>query len=249
MEYAKKFESMAAIGAKASFCLDLLAPHIKPGVTTGEIDLFVKNYADDNGLICAPLDYKGFPSHCCTSVNHVVCHGIPSATKILKEGDIIKVDVTFKDKDGWHGDTCRTFPVGKISIKAQRLILISKIAMEAGIAVAKPGNRIGVIGLECQKVIEAAGMSVVRGYCGHGIGQEFHTLPPIFHYYDAENPHVDQIIEPGMIFTVEPMVNVGKPNTKVLSDGWTVVTRDRSLSAQFEHTIGITENGNQIFTS
>ena len=248
-DYDEKFAKMRAIGIHASRCLDMLEKIIVPGMSTMAIDSMVVMYAMNHGLICAPFNYKGFPAHCCTSVNHVICHGIPTFKKILKDGDIIKVDVTFKDKDGWHGDSCRTYAVGTVSVKAERLMKVTKNALDIGIFAARPGNTIGHIGHAIQTYIESEGFSTVREYVGHGIGQEFHTFPHVYHYYQGDKPGMSVDIVPGMIFTIEPMINVGKPGTKTLKDGWTVVTKDKSLSAQYEHTIGITEGDPIVFTA
>lgn len=248
-----QFKAMKDIGRHAADCLDMIQNNIQPDISTDLIDVMVRCYALKHDLVCAPKDYKGFPAHCCTSVNHVVAHGIPSKTKILKEGDIVKVDITFKDKNGWHGDSCRTYAVGKISRKAELLIKHTKTAMMLGIEQCMPGNTIGMIGDAIQDYVDANGVTSVMEYVGHGIGQEFHTLPRIWHGRPKKfvSMFADRQIElkPGMMFTVEPMLNVGKEQTKVLSDGWTVVTKDKSLSAQFEHTIGITDDGHTIFTS
>ena len=249
MEYEEKFRGMAHAGQHASRCLSLLKDLIVPGWSTARIDAFVSDYAKANDLICATKGYKGFPAYCCTSVNHVVCHGIPSLSKILKDGDLLKVDITFINKDGWHGDTCRTYFVGDASVKATRVAQVAKEAMDRAIAIIRPGVTFGHLGRVCEEYVNSQRMGVVKGYCGHGIGQEFHTLPPILHYYDPKSSYAHQPILEGMTFTVEPMVTFGKSDVKELSDGWSVVTKDRSLSAQWEHTIGVVANGHHIFTA
>jgi len=247
-DYNEKFIKMRAIGLHAAQCLDVIEGEIVPGMSTQDIDDIVVKYAKENNLICAPLNYKGFPKSCCTSVNHTICHGIPKSNKILKEGDIVKVDITFKDKEGWHGDTCKTFAIGNVSVKANKLIKITEHALTLGIKESRAGNRIGDIGRVIQDYVEGEGFSVVKEYVGHGIGQGFHMLPHIYHYARPWKNDMDTKLEPGMIFTIEPMVNIGTAKTKVLRDKWSVVTRDRLYSAQFEHTIGITEGDPIIFT-
>ncbi len=217
---------------------------IKPGITTNEIDKVCYEFINDNKAYSAPLFYRGYPKSCCTSANHVVCHGIPSA-KILKEGDIINVDVTAM-KDGWHGDTSRMFKIGAVSIKAEKLINTTYESMMKAIEVVKDGIHLGDIGSTIQKHVEAQGFSVVQDFCGHGIGKKFHKEPNILHYGEAGT---GEKIKTGMIFTIEPMINLGKYETKTLNDGWTAVTKDKSLSAQFEHTIGVTKDGCEIFTN
>ena len=240
----KDFVNMQKAGILAAQILDELKNIIKPGISTEKINNFCHNLIIDNGAIAAPLGYKGFPKSVCTSVNHVVCHGIPSEEKILQGGDIINVDVTVI-LNGWHGDTSRMYAVGELSKKAELLIKTTYECLLKGINAAKPGNFFGDIGYEIQKHAESNNYSVVRDFCGHGIGKEFHTPPSVLHY---GNPKEGQILKPGMFFTIEPMINSGNWQVKILKDGWTAVTKDRSLSAQFEHTIGITENGNEIFT-
>lgn len=249
IEYQNAFDGMRSIGQHAKLCLDHLAIIIKPGISTYAIDEFVKAYAEGFGLVCAPYGYKGFPAHCCTSVNHIVCHGIPSAQKVLKEGDIISVDVTFISKDGWHGDSCRTYAVGKVSVLADRLMKIAYSAMMAGIGECHAGAKMGVIGQTIEKVAWAHFYSTVKQYCGHGIGQEFHKPPFVLMHHAPETPEAQIILEPGMMFTIEPMICAGSSETKILKDKWTVVTRDRSLCAQYEHTIGITDGPPMVFTS
>ena len=241
----ESFEGMRKAGRLAAEALDMLTGHVRPGVSTEALDRLAFEFAMDHGAIPAPLNYRGFPKSICTSVNHVVCHGIPDERKILKEGDIVNIDVTLI-VDGWHGDTSRMYPVGEISPKAQRLIDVTYEAMMRGIAAARPGATTGDIGHAIQSFAEENRCSVVRDFCGHGLGRLFHDAPNILHY---GRPGTGIELKPGMFFTIEPMLNLGKPHVKILKDGWTAVTRDRSLSAQFEHTIGITEMGVEIFTS
>ena len=214
-----------------------------PGVTTQELDDLAFEFAMDHGAWPAPLNYRGFPKSICTSINHVVCHGIPNE-KPLRDGDIVNIDVTLI-VDSWHGDTSRMYPVGSVSRRAERLIEVTYESLMLGIAAAKPGNTTGDIGAAIQKYAEGERCSIVQDFCGHGLGQVFHDRPNILHY---GTPGEGVKLQPGMIFTIEPMVNLGRPKVKVLQDGWTAVTRDRSLSAQFEHSIGITETGSEIFT-
>lgn len=243
-DYNEDFIKMREIGRHASACLDILEWLIGPGISTQVMDDIVVKYAKDNNLICAPYGYKGFPKSCCTSVNHVVCHGIPSHKKILKDGDIVKVDITFKDQEGYHGDSCRTFAVGTPGVRANRLMKVTKNALQFGIEQCFAGNTVRDIGIAIQTYVEGEGFSTVKEYVGHGIGKNvFHGTPHIFHYYKPHKPEMDKVLEPGMTLTIEPMINAGKPETKVLKDGWTVVTKDKSLSAQFEHTIGINADG------
>ncbi|MFQ5626611.1 MAG: type I methionyl aminopeptidase [Methyloligellaceae bacterium] len=237
------FEGMHRAGQLTARALDLLADEIKPGVTTQSLDDFVFEFAMDHGAIPAPLNYRGFPKSVCTSLNHVVCHGIPGP-RVLKEGDILNVDVTLI-LDSWHGDSSRMYPIGKISRAAERLISVTYESLMRGVAAVAPGNHFGDIGAAIQAYAESERCSVVRDFCGHGIGQQFHNRPNILHYGRAGEGHE---IRPGMLFTIEPMINLGKPQVKIKSDGWTAVTRDRSLSAQFEHTVGVTESGVDIFT-
>jgi methionyl aminopeptidase len=238
------FEKMRLAGRAAAEVLDFITDYVKPGVTTLELnDLCHKKIIEMN-CIPAPLNYKGFPKSICTSVNHVVCHGIPSDKK-LEDGDIVNIDVTVI-LDGWYGDTSRMYYVGdKVSIKAKRLCQITYEAMMLGIEQVKPGVKINEIGKAIQAHAEKNGFSVVRDFCGHGIGKIFHSMPNVLHYYDKS---YDIELQEGMFFTIEPMINAGTYHTKVLNDGWTAVTKDRELSAQFEHTIGVTENGYEIFT-
>ncbi|MDJ0450514.1 type I methionyl aminopeptidase [Methylocystis sp. JR02] len=237
------FEGMRKAGRLTAEGLDMLVPYVKPGVTTQYLDDLVFDFAVANGAYPAPLDYRGYRKSICTSINHVVCHGVPD-TKPLREGDIVNIDLTFI-VDGWHGDASRMFAVGEIPRKAQRLIDVTYESLLRGIAVVKPGATTGDIGAAIQKYAESERCSVVRDFCGHGLGRVFHDEPNILHYGE-----LGQGVElrPGMFFTIEPMINLGRPQVKILSDGWTAVTRDRSLSAQFEHSIGVTETGAEIFT-
>ena len=240
----KDFEKMRKAGALASYILDKLQDIIFPGISTETINEFSHNVIIENGATPAPLNYKGFPKSICTSVNHVVCHGIPNVNKILQIGDIINVDVTVI-LDGWHGDSSRMYGVGKINKKAELLLKTTYECLRLGIEAAKPGKHLGNIGYEIQKHAESKNFSVVRDFCGHGIGKQFHTPPSVLHYGNlGEGPE----LKPGMFFTIEPMINIGDWHVKILKDGWTAVTKDKTLSAQFEHSIGITENGNEIFT-
>jgi methionyl aminopeptidase len=234
---------MRKAGKLAKQTLDFIAPYVKEGVTTESLNDLCHNFIVGNGAIPAPLNYHGFPKSICTSVNHVVCHGIPDKVP-LKEGDIINIDVTVI-VDGWHGDTSRMFTVGKVSLQAQKLIQTTYEAMMRAIDIVKPGVRLGDIGYTIQSFVEDKGFSVVRDFCGHGIGRVFHQDPNVVHFGKRGT---GQALDYGTFFTIEPMINAGKHHVKVLSDGWTAVTVDRSLSAQFEHTIGITENGVEIFT-
>jgi len=237
------FAGMRKAGQLAATALDLMVEHAKPGVTTEHLDDLALEFALDNNAVPAPLNYRGFEKSICTSLNHVVCHGIPG-DRVLKEGDIVNIDITLI-VDGWHGDTSRMYPVGEISRKAERLIEITYESLMRGIKAVKPGNTTGHIGAAIQSYAEGERCSVVRDFCGHGLGQVFHDRPNILHYgSEGEGP----VLKPGMLFTIEPMINTGGAGVKILSDGWTAVTRDRSLSAQFEHTIGVTEEGVEIFT-
>lgn len=237
-------EKMRIVGQLAAEQLRMIAPHIKAGVSTDDLNQICHDYTVDvQQAIPAPLNYHGFPKSICTSVNHQICHGIPSSKK-LKDGDIINIDVTVI-KDGYHGDTSKMFYVGKPSILAERLCRISHECMKLGIELVKPGIHLGNIGHAIQKHAEANHFSVVREYCGHGIGKVFHEEPQVLHY---GSPGTGIIIEPGMIFTIEPMINAGKRHVKLLPDEWTVVTKDRSLSAQWEHTILVTDDGHEVLT-
>jgi methionyl aminopeptidase len=237
------FEGMRKAGQLAAQALDMLVEHVKPGVTTDYLNDLVVDFAIARGAIPAPLNYRGFPKAICTSINHVVCHGIPNA-KPLKEGDIVNIDVTLI-LNGWHGDTSRMYAVGQVSRRAERLIEVTYDALMRGVAAVKPGHTTGHIGSAIQKFAEGERCSVVRDFCGHGLGRVFHDRPNILHYGE---PGDGVVLEPGMLFTIEPMINLGKPHVKILADGWTAVTRDRELSAQFEHTVGVTENGCEVFT-
>ena len=238
------FAGMRKAGRLAAETLDMITPEVCPGVTTEDLDRLCHEFIIARDAIPAPLDYRGFPKSICTSVNHVVCHGIPSPDKRLKDGDIINIDVTVII-DGWHGDTSRMFFVGKPSIKARRLVETTYEAMMRGIEVVRPGIRLGDIGHAIQSFAEARRFSVVRDFCGHGLGQIFHDAPSVLHY---GRPDSGSMLREGMFFTIEPMINAGKYHVKILSDGWTAVTRDAQLSAQFEHSIGVTEEGFEIFT-
>ena len=239
----KGFEETRKAGSIAANALDEVASIIKPGISTNQIDELCYNFINDSGAYSAPLFYRGFEKSCCTSTNHVVCHGIPS-DKILKDGDIINVDVT-AFKDGWHGDSSRMFYVGDVSIKAKKLVETTYQAMMKGIEVIKKNSSLGDIGCAIQTFVEQKGFSVVRDFCGHGIGESFHKEPNVLHYgKKGSGPKLKE----GMIFTIEPMINEGIYDTKILNDGWTAVTKDKKLSAQFEHTIGITNDGYEIFT-
>ncbi len=240
---ADAFVGMRAAGQLAAAALDMLVPWVKPGVSTQKLDDLVLEFAMDHNAYPAPLFYRGFPRAICTSINHVVCHGIPSS-KPLRDGDVLNIDVTLLF-GGWHGDTSRMYTVGNVGRRSERLIEVTYEAMMRGIAAAMPGNTVGHIGAAIQSYAEAERCSVVREFCGHGLGRVFHDRPNILHYGVAgEGPE----LKPGMLFTIEPMINLGKAPVKVLSDGWTAVTRDRELSAQFEHTVGITVDGCEVFT-
>lgn len=237
------FAGMMKAGQLVAEALDLLVDEVKPGVTTEALDKLVFDFAMDHGALPAPLNYRGFPKSICTSLNHVVCHGIPGP-RALKEGDILNIDVTFI-VDGWHGDSSRMYAVGKIARAAERLLDVTYNALMRGVGAVKPGATTGDIGAAIQTYAEAERCSVVRDFCGHGLGRVFHDRPNILHYGE---PGEGIQLKPGMLFTIEPMINLGKSPVKILSDGWTAVTRDRSLSAQFEHTVGVTETGCEVFT-
>lgn len=237
------FAGMRAAGRLAAEVLDALVPHVVPGVTTGELDDLVREHMLREGGLPATLNYRGYPKSCCISINHVVCHGIPG-DRVLKEGDIANIDVTVI-LDGWHGDTSRMFLLGDVPLKARKLVDVTYEAMMRGIAQARPGNRMGDIAHAIQSHAEQHRYGVVRDFCGHGVGRLFHDAPEVVH---AGKPGTGPELKPGMFFTIEPMINIGRPDVKVLEDGWTAVTRDRSLSAQFEHSVGITEDGCEIFT-
>ena len=240
---AGDFAGMHVAGKLAAQILDDIAPHVTVGQTTGALDHLIEQMVNDAGAVSATIGYKGYKHASCISVNHVVCHGIPGDKK-LKDGDVLDIDVTVI-VDGWYGDTSRMFVAGKIPRKAERLVQVTHDALMKGIEAAKPGNTFGDIGAAIQTYVEANRMSVVRDFCGHGLGRVFHAPPNVLHY---GRPGNGPTLEAGMFFTIEPMVNLGRPETKVLGDDWTAVTRDKSLSAQFEHSIGITEDGCDIFT-
>jgi methionyl aminopeptidase len=237
------FAGMRAAGRLAAEVLDAIAPHVVPGVTTGELDRIVVEYMAAAGAVPATLGYRGYTHSCCISINHVVCHGIPS-DKPLKDGDIVNIDVT-PILDGWHGDSSRMYLVGDVALKARRLVDVTYECLMLGIEQARPGNRLGDISHAIQSYAEARRYSVVRDFCGHGLGRLFHDSPEVVH---AGKPGTGPELKPGMFFTIEPMINIGRADVKMLDDGWTAVTRDRSLSAQFEHSIGITESGCEVFT-
>jgi methionyl aminopeptidase len=236
-------EAMRPACQTAANTLVMIEAYIKPGITTEKINQLVHEYTLDHGGIPAPLNYRGFPKSVCTSLNHVVCHGIPDNKK-LKDGDIINVDVT-TIIDGWHGDTSRTFHVGKPKVRAEKVTEVARQALQIGIDVVRPGATLGDIGYAIQTYVENNRFSVVREYCGHGIGRIFHEDPQVVHYGKKGE---GMVLKEGMVFTIEPMVNAGKPGVKLLNDGWTVVTRDRSLSAQFEHTLAVRKDGVEILT-
>jgi len=238
------FEGMRAAGKLAAECLDMLTPHVVPGVVTEHLDTLAREFILDNGALPACLFYRGYSHTLCISPNHVVCHGIPSE-RTLRDGEIANIDVTVV-VDGWHGDTSRMYPVGEVAPRAKRLIDVTYDSFERGLAVIKPGARLGDIGYAIQHYVEAQRCSVVRDFCGHGVGRVFHDNPNILHFgRRGEGAE----LKAGMFFTVEPMVNLGKYPVKLLSDGWTAVTRDKSLSAQCEHSIGVTETGYEVFTA
>jgi len=237
------FEGMRRAGRLAAEILDELAPFAQPGVTTASIDDAVRQMTLDGGAVPATLGYRGYTHSCCISINHVVCHGIPSE-KTLKEGDIVNIDVT-PLLDDWHGDSSRMYLVGDVPLKARRLVDVTHECLMLGIEQARPGNRLGDIGAAIQQFAERNRYGVVREFCGHGLGRLFHDAPEVIH---AARPGTGPELKPGMFFTIEPMINLGKPAVKLLNDGWTAVTRDKSLSAQFEHSVGITEDGCEVFT-
>ena len=237
------FVPMRAAGRLAAETLDMITRHVRPGVTTARLDQLCHDFIVAAGAIPAPLNYRGFPKSICTSVNHVVCHGIPGERR-LEEGDIVNIDVTVI-LNGWHGDTSRMYTAGTPSTRARNLMDVTYESLMRGVAAVRPGATLGDIGHAIQSFVEAHRFSVVREFCGHGIGRQFHAPPNVLHYgAPGEGP----VLRPGMFFTIEPMVNAGRPEVKVLDDGWTAVTRDRSLSAQFEHMVGVTEDGVEIFT-
>jgi methionyl aminopeptidase len=240
---AEGFEAMRKAGRTAAELLDHITPFVQPGITTAEIDEIAVKWTSERNLTNGPKNYRGFPRSICTSVNHVVCHGIPGDKKLI-DGDIINIDVT-PIVDGWYGDTSRMFYVGKVGVRARKLVEVTYECLMRALDVIRPGATLGDIGHAIQEHAEANRFSVVRDFCGHGVGRVFHTNPSVLHY---GRPGTGMVLEEGMIFTVEPMINAGKPDAKVLQDGWTAVTKDRSLSAQFEHSIGVTADGCEIFT-
>ena len=242
-DYKESFEKIKIAGSLAADTLDEVTSFVKPGISTDKLDKICYEYIKDNNGYSAPLFYRGFPRSCCTSANHIICHGIPSE-KYLNEGDIINIDVT-AIVDGWHGDTSRMFYVGDVSVKSKNLVSATYKSMMNAISIIKNGLNLGDIGESIQTYVEDKGFSVVRDFCGHGTGKIFHELPNILHY-GKKGEGIK--LKTGMIFTVEPMINEGKYNIKMLNDGWTAVTKDKSLSAQFEHTIGVTNDGFEIFT-
>ena len=237
------FEGMRKSGRLAAETLDFITPYVQPGIATEELDQLCHDFIVNHGAIPAPLNYNGFPKSICTSVNHVVCHGIPGPKK-LQKGDIINIDVT-TILDGWHGDTSRMFAVGEIPLRAKKLIEITFESMMRAIEMVRPGVHLGDIGHAIQSYVEPKGFSVVRDFCGHGVGKTFHMAPEVLHF---GTPGTGPVLEEGMFFTIEPMINAGKPDCKILGDNWTAVTRDKSLSAQFEHSLGVTATGYEIFT-
>jgi len=241
--YKKSFEEIKIAGNLAAAALDVVTPHVKPGITTERLDNICYEFIKDNNGYSAPLFYRGFPKSCCTSVNHIICHGIPG-NKYLNEGDIVNIDVT-AIVNGWHGDTSRMFFVGDVPIKSKNLVSTTYNSMMKAISIIKNGVHLGDVGETIQTYVEKRGFSVVRDFCGHGIGKIFHLPPNILHY-GKKGEGIK--LETGMVFTIEPMINEGLYDTKLLKDGWTAATKDKSLSAQFEHTVGVTENGFEIFT-
>ena len=241
--YSEKFEKMRLAGKLAAKTLDMITDYVKPGITTNKIDKLCFEYIEDNGGYSAPLHYRGYTKSLCTSLNHVICHGIPSDRE-LGDGDFLNIDVTAIVED-YHGDTSRMFVVGDIPVKAKNLIDVTHESLMKAIKILKPGIKLGDIGYEIQSFVEEKGYSVVRDFCGHGISNVFHEHPNVLHY-GKKNTGME--LKPGMTFTIEPMINSGKHDVKILNDGWTAVTKDKSFSAQFEHTIGISENGYEIFT-
>jgi methionyl aminopeptidase len=237
------FEGMRRAGRLAAETLDMITPHVQPGMTTEALDRIIHDFILANQAIPATLGYRGYTKSSCTSINHVVCHGIPGE-RVLGDGDIINVDVTVI-LDGWHGDTSRMYVAGNASTKAKLLMDVTYESMMRGIAAIRPGATLGDVGHAIQAYVERHRFSVVRDFCGHGIGRRFHEPPNVLHF---GRPGEGPVLKPGMFFTVEPMVNAGRPEVKILDDGWTAVTRDRSLSAQFEHMVGVTEDGVEIFT-
>ena len=244
MIYGKEdFSGMRAAGRLAAETLDMITPHVRPGVSTGTLDRLCHDFILAHGARPAPLNYRGYPKSICTSINHVVCHGIPGDRR-LEEGDILNIDVTVI-LNGWHGDSSRMYVAGTPSTRARNLMDVTHGALMRGVGAIRPGATLGDIGYAIQSFVEGHRFSVVRDFCGHGIGRRFHEAPNVLHF---GRPGEGPVLRPGMFFTVEPMVNAGRPEVKVLDDGWTAVTRDRSLSAQFEHMVGVTEDGCEIFT-
>ena len=237
------FAGMRAAGRLAAETLDMITPHVKPGVTTGQLDTLCHDFMVSHGGVPATLNYRGYPKSTCTSINHVVCHGIPGERRLL-EGDILNIDVTVV-LDGWHGDTSRMYVAGQPGTRARVLMDVTYEALLRGLAAIRPGGTLGDVGHAIQTYVESQRFSVVRDFCGHGIGRRFHEAPNVLHFGRVGE---GVVLRPGMFFTVEPMVNAGRPEVKVLDDGWTAVTRDRSLSAQFEHMVGVTEDGVEVFT-
>jgi methionyl aminopeptidase len=237
------FAGMRAAGQLAAQCLDMITAHVRPGVTTGTLDTLCHDFITAHGALPAPLNYRGFPKSTCISINHVVCHGIPGDRR-LQNGDVLNIDVTVI-LNGWHGDTSRMYVAGQPSTKARMLLDVTYESLMRGVAVVKPGATLGDVGHAIQTYVESNRFSVVRDFCGHGIGRTFHAAPNVLHFGKrGDGP----VLRPGMFLTIEPMVNAGRPEVKVLDDGWTAVTRDRSLSAQFEHMVGVTEDGVEVFT-
>ena len=237
------FAGMRVAGRLAAETLDMIAAHVRPGVTTGTLDLLCHEFIVGHGAVPAPLNYRGYPKSICTSINHVVCHGIPGERK-LESGDVLNIDVTVI-LDGWHGDSSRMYIAGVPATRARNLIDVTYEALLRGVRAVKPGATLGDVGHAIQTFVESHRYSVVRDFCGHGIGRRFHEPPNVLHF---GRPGEGPVLQPGMFFTIEPMVNAGRPEVKVLDDGWTAVTRDRSLSAQFEHMVGVTETGVELFT-
>ena len=237
------FAGMRRAGRLVAECLDMITPYVVPGAVTDELDRLIREWTLDHGAYPACLGYRGYWKTICTSINHVVCHGVPSE-RTLREGDIVNIDHTVV-LDGWHGDSSRMYGVGAVGPRARRLMEVTYESLEAGLAAVRPGARLGDVGHAIQQVVEQNRMSVVRDFCGHGVGRLFHDAPNVLHY---GAPGTGEVLREGMIFTVEPMVNLGKAGTKVLADGWTAVTRDKSLSAQCEHSVGVTADGVEIFT-
>ncbi len=240
---AEAFAGMRAAGQLCARTLDMIVPHMVPGVATGEIDRIIFGFIKANGGVPATLGYRGYGYSCCISINHVVCHGIPGE-KVLRHGDIVNVDVT-PILDGWHGDSSRMYLIGDVPLKARRLVDVTYECLMLGIEQARPGKRMGDVANAIQRHAEGHRYGVVRDFCGHGVGRLFHDAPEVVH---VGKPGTGPELRPGMIFTIEPMINIGRPDVKLLDDGWTAVTRDRSLSAQFEHSVGITEDGCEVFT-